>query len=98
MKHHPLLFKEATGLGTLAISVLIAGVNSMMFVAGVPSPDFPITRGGLVLNLFATTLAWIALINGARPRIAQQLLGFALFSFVHFCILSNVWAVVVHGL
>ena len=98
MKLHPLLFGEATGLGTLAISVLVAGVNSMMFAAGVPYPDFPITRGGLALNLLATTVAWIALVKGERPRIPQQFLGFALFSFVHFCFLSNLWAVVVHGL
>jgi len=91
-------FGDSTGILVLALSVLLSFANSAFFSVALRLPVAPISRSGLVLNILAATVAWIAFIKGTRPRLPHQLAAIALLSIVNYLLVSNLWAVIGFGL
>lgn len=86
------------GLFLLAISFLLASLNSMLFVVATRLSVASITRWGLIGNTLAVVVAWVVLFKGECTGLPMKVACLLLFAAIHHIWFSNIIAVTVYGL
>ena len=92
------VFCDRSGIALLALALLLAILNSMLFTVSAGLPFATIVRAGLFGNLIAAAVAWIILVKGTRKGVLRQLVAAVLLSLIHYCLIVNIWSVVAYGL
>jgi hypothetical protein len=89
-----------SGLIVLTICAFVMFLGSGFFAISNGYPHHPIAQIGslgLIVNVPATILAWIAYARGTRQGFLQVALAISLLTTIHYLLISNLWTVAFHG-
>ncbi|QQL44074.1 hypothetical protein [Sulfuriroseicoccus oceanibius] len=91
---------SGSGLLVLTICAFVMLFGSVFFAVSNGYPGHPtaqISSLGLIVNLPASVIAWIAFARGTRRGLLQMGLAIALLTAIHYLLISNLWTVAFHG-
>ena len=91
---------SGSGLLVLTICAFAMLFGSVFFAVSNGYPGHPtaqISSLGLIVNLPASIIAWIAFSRGTRKGLLQMGLAIVLLTAIHYLLISNLWTVVFHG-